>query len=152
MLYFGAVPSIQAMEARPTLCKTDGMTNSMIYVTAADRDEALNLARTVVSERLAACANLLGPITSVYWWNGSVNEGDEVALVLKTRADLVEKLTERLKALHSYECPCVVALPITGGNPAFLEWIGAETQGSQDTDELCPSVSSTPISATTPSP
>lgn len=103
------------------------MSNSLIYVTAANRDEALKLARTVVSERLAACANLLGPITSVYWWDGKLNEDEEVALVLKTRADLVEKLTARIRELHSYECPCVVALPIEGGNPAFLEWINTET-------------------------
>lgn len=100
----------------------------LVYVTAPNRQEALALARAVVSERLAACANLLGDITSVYWWDGKLNEDAEVALVLKTRADLVEALTERLRALHSYACPCVVALPIASGNPDFLSWIAAETQ------------------------
>lgn len=100
----------------------------LVYVTAPNRDEALALARSVVGERLAACANVLGDITSVYWWDGKLNEDAEVALVLKTRAERVEALTARLRQLHSYSCPCVVALPITAGNPDFLAWIGAETR------------------------
>ena len=99
----------------------------LIYVTAPSHDEALRLARVAVEERLAACANVLGPITSVYWWEGKVNQDGEVALLLKTRAALVEALTARLRELHPYECPCVVALAIDGGNPAFLSWIAAET-------------------------
>lgn len=100
----------------------------LIYVTAPSQEDALKLAQALVSERLAACANVLGPITSVYWWDGKLNQDAEVALVLKTRADLVEPLTARARELHPYECPCVVALPIDGGNPAFLQWIAAETR------------------------
>lgn len=100
----------------------------LVYVTAPDHAAALSLARLAVTERLAACANVLGPITSVYWWDGKLNEDGEVALVLKTRADLVAALTERLRVAHPYDCPCVVTLPIDGGNPAFLAWITAETQ------------------------
>ena len=102
---------------------------ALVYVTAPTQDEALRLARLAVEERLAACANVLGPITSVYWWDGKLNQDPEVALVLKTRAGLVEALTERLKAAHPYEVPCVVALPIAAGNPDFLAWIRAETGG-----------------------
>lgn len=100
----------------------------LVYVTAPSQDEAVGLAEALVGERLAACANVLGPITSVYWWNGQLNHDAEVALILKTRAELVEALTERVRQLHSYDCPCVVALPISGGNPAFLSWIAAETK------------------------
>ncbi|MGE5476142.1 MAG: divalent-cation tolerance protein CutA [Bacteroidales bacterium] len=100
----------------------------LIYITAPNRDEALKLAQVLVQERLAACANVLGPITSVYWWDGKLNQDGEEALLLKTRADLVDALTARVRELHSYDCPCVVALPITGGNPAFLEWIASETR------------------------
>lgn len=103
------------------------MSATLIYVTAANREEALAIARAVVEERLAACANLLAPITSVYRWQGTVQEDTEVAMILKTQCELVERLTERILALHSYECPCVVALPITAGNPAFLNWIRNET-------------------------
>lgn len=100
----------------------------LIYITAPSHDEAMKLAEILVGERLAACANVLGAMTSVYWWDGKLNRDAEVAMVLKTRADLVEVLTERVKQVHPYECPCVVALPITDGNPAFLSWVNAETQ------------------------
>ena len=104
------------------------MSPRMIYVTCENRDEAIKIAKNVVTNRLAACANILGEMTSVYWWQGKVEEGQEVALILKTRADLVEKVTEKIKELHSYECPCVVALPIEDGNKTFLKWITDETQ------------------------
>lgn len=100
----------------------------LIYLTAPSHDEAIALAQTLVGERLAACANVLGQITSVYWWDGKLNQEPEVALVLKTRTDLVEALTARVRELHSYDCPCVVALPISGGNPEFLRWIATETE------------------------
>ncbi|MHB8763674.1 MAG: divalent-cation tolerance protein CutA [Deferrisomatales bacterium] len=98
-----------------------------IYATAPSRDEALALARTLVAERLVACANVLDGATSVYRWEGAVHEDREAVLVAKTRADLVDAVTARVKALHSYSCPCVVALPIVGGSPEFLAWIGDET-------------------------
>lgn len=98
-----------------------------VYVTTGSRDEALKISRALVSERLAACANVLGDMTSVYWWDGKIQEDGEVALVAKTRAELVDALVERVKSLHGYECPCVVALPIQGGNPDFLRWIREET-------------------------
>ncbi|MBI5163319.1 MAG: divalent-cation tolerance protein CutA [Magnetospirillum sp.] len=99
-----------------------------VYITAATVGEGTAIARAVVEARLAACANVLPGVTSVYWWDGAVQEGSEVAVILKTRADLVADLTAKIKDLHSYSCPCVVALPITGGNPAFLDWIAAETR------------------------
>lgn len=99
----------------------------LCYVTAGSHDDALRIARAVVAEQLAACANVIGGMTSVYRWDGAVQEDAEVVLLLKTRAELVERLTARVVALHSYDCPCVVALPIEGGNPAFLRWIDAET-------------------------
>ncbi|MGE5546527.1 MAG: divalent-cation tolerance protein CutA [Solirubrobacterales bacterium] len=101
---------------------------TLIYITAANEDDARRLGQTLVEERLAACANILPGITSVYWWEGRLNEDREVALLLKTRADLVDGLIARARELHSYTCPCVVALPITAGNPAFLEWVKAETR------------------------
>jgi periplasmic divalent cation tolerance protein len=100
---------------------------SLLYVTAPTRDVAMTLAHALVGERLAACANLLGPIQSVYWWDGKVNDEPEVALILKTRTELVGEATERLRELHPYSCPCVVAIGIDGGNPAFLGWLAAET-------------------------
>ncbi len=103
------------------------MTASLIYVTASSDEEARKIAGTVVAERLAACANIIPGVTSLYWWQGRVQEDSEVTVILKTRDDLVARLTERIKDLHSYECPCVVALPIAEGNRAFIDWIVAET-------------------------
>lgn len=104
------------------------MTSTMIYVTTSSREEALRIGRAVVADRLAACANVLPGVTSVFRWQGEVQEEGETALILKTRSDLVERLTARVKELHSYDCPCVVALPIAGGNPDFLQWIAEETR------------------------
>ena len=99
----------------------------LLYVTAKDELEAKMIAKTVVGERLAACANMLGSIDSVYWWQGRVCEDNEVALLLKTSAGRKSELIHRIKELHSYECPCVVCLPIADGNRDFLNWIAAET-------------------------
>jgi periplasmic divalent cation tolerance protein len=104
------------------------MSAALIYITAPSREEALRIGRVLVEERLAACANVHSPITSVYWWEGAVQEDGEVALVAKTRRDLVDRLAARARELHSYSCPCVVAVDIAGGNPAFLAWIDQETR------------------------
>ncbi|HYD98168.1 MAG TPA: divalent-cation tolerance protein CutA [Alphaproteobacteria bacterium] len=99
----------------------------MIYVTAADRAEAERLGRSAVEAGLAACANILPGMTSIYRWQGGVEQAEEAVLILKTRRDLVEPLTDHLKAGHGYAVPCVVALPILGGNAEYLDWIAAET-------------------------
>jgi periplasmic divalent cation tolerance protein len=98
----------------------------LVYVTASTREEALLIARTVVGERLAACANILGAIESVYWWEGALQFGNETGIVLKTTELLQKALSDRIVELHSYECPCVVCLPIAGGNGPFLRWIQSE--------------------------
>jgi periplasmic divalent cation tolerance protein len=107
---------------------TDQAPVRWLYVTTANTQEAETIARTLVGERLAACANVLGAMRSFYWWDGEVQESGEVALVLKTRLDLVDAATQRIKALHSYDCPCVVALTIDGGNTDFIKWIVSETR------------------------
>ncbi len=98
----------------------------LIYVTTDGPDEARAISRALVGERLAACVNILDPMASLYWWEGEVREANETVLIAKTTADLVDALTEKVRALHSHSCPCVVVLPIESGNPAFLEWICAE--------------------------
>ena len=104
------------------------MPQMLVYVTASSRDEASVIGRALVEARLAACANVLGDITSFYWWEGAVQEDGEVSLILKTQDHLVDRLTQRVKELHSYDCPCVVAVPIAAGNPDFLNWIASETK------------------------
>lgn len=96
---------------------------STVYITTSDNDEALRIARDLVDRRLAACANVLGPITSVYRWEGALCEDGEVGLLVKTRAALLDAVIERVRGMHSYSCPCIVAWPIEGGNPDYLEWL-----------------------------
>ena|SRR5258708_14629107 len=98
----------------------------LIYITAKDESEARAIGRALVEERLAACANVLPGIASCYWWQGAIAEDREALLVAKTRADLVPELTARVKALHSYSLPCVVALPIVGGSAEYLAWLAGE--------------------------
>lgn len=100
----------------------------LVYVTAPGAAEAEALARLAVEGRLAACANILPGMRSLYWWQGTLEQADEVVLILKTTEALVPALTKALVEAHSYDCPCVVALPITAGNPAFLQWIEDETR------------------------
>jgi periplasmic divalent cation tolerance protein len=101
----------------------------LVYVTAPSLEEAERLARLAVEARLAACANILPTVRSLYWWQGTLETADEVVLLLKTTEALTGALTEALVAAHSYDCPCVVALPIAAGNPDFLDWIAKETMG-----------------------
>ena len=107
------------------------MTACFAYVTASSREEAARIGRTMVEERLAACANVIDGMTSIYRWQGKIEEGHEAVLILKTELALIDALTARVKALHSYTVPCVVAWPIAAGNADFLRWIGAETVGAR---------------------
>jgi periplasmic divalent cation tolerance protein len=104
------------------------MKTVLLYITASNPKEAKKIGKTLVRERLAACANIIAPISSVYWWKGKLEQGDEVLLIAKTKQRLAHKAIRRVKALHSYECPCIVALPVVAGNPAFLQWISDETR------------------------
>ena len=99
----------------------------LLYITARDREEASAVGRALVGERLVACVNILGGIVSIHRWEGAVSEGEEVALIAKTTRDRVDAAVARVRALHSYDCPCIISLPVTGGNPAFLAWLREET-------------------------
>ncbi|MAW40067.1 MAG: divalent-cation tolerance protein CutA [Kiritimatiellaceae bacterium] len=94
-----------------------------VYVTAGSEEEAVLLARTLVMEKYAACANILGPIRSFYRWNNEVREDAEVALVFKTTREMLPVCKQRLIELHSYSCPCVLSFSATGGTDAFLNWV-----------------------------
>ena len=103
------------------------MSAIIIYITAANRREAQQLADTLLRERLVACVNVVGPISSSYWWQGKIESSREILLLAKTRANLGAAVIRRVKALHSYSVPCVVAIPVRTGNPDFLRWIEQET-------------------------
>ncbi len=97
-----------------------------VYVTAPDEATALHIARTVVNERLAACANILsGGCRSVYRWQGQVEEAEEVALILKTTRPRFEVLERRIAELHPYDVPCITAWQVADGHRPYLDWVAA---------------------------
>lgn len=101
----------------------------LLYCTTASLDEAEKVAEAVVGQRLAACANIIPGMRSLYWWQGKLEKGEEAVLILKTRTDLVPAATEAVKRAHSYSVPCVLPLPVgAGGNPDYVDWLLAETK------------------------
>lgn len=98
------------------------------YVTVASWDEGRQIGRALVEERLAACINLVPGMTSIYRWEGKVEETNEVVLIAKTRAELFEPLADRVRSLHSYKVPCILELPVGRGNPSYLDWL---TEGTK---------------------
>ena len=99
----------------------------VVYVTAPE-DEAVNLAKTLVEERLVACVNLVPGLRSIYWWQGKVEDEPEVLCIMKTRSNLFESLRDRVRELHSYEVEEIIALPILAGNLPYLNWIKENTK------------------------
>ena len=104
------------------------MQTVFVYSTAASQAEALSIARAVLEQRLAACANIIPAMTSLYWWEGALEQAQEVGIIFKTTQEAAESLTQAIKERHSYQCPCVIVLPINGGNPDYLRWIGQEVR------------------------
>lgn len=100
----------------------------LVFTTLPNADKATEIARVLVEEKLAACANILPAVRSIYRWEGKLMDENEVLVLLKTRADTVERLKARILELHPYEVPEVLAVPVESGYPAYLDWIGAQTR------------------------
>ena len=98
-----------------------------VYAVFGSDEEARRIARLVVEERLAACANILAPCHSIYRWQGKIEEAAEVPAIFKTAAETAPKLVARIAALHSYEVPAIAVWPIEEAIPAYAEWVKAET-------------------------
>ncbi|MBN4065810.1 divalent-cation tolerance protein CutA [Candidatus Amoebophilus asiaticus] len=101
---------------------------SSVYITTKDVEEARVIAKLLLQSRMAACVNIVNKIESIYRWKGKILEDKEALLIVKTRASLVNEIIEKVKSVHSYECPCIVAFPILTGNQEYLDWIKKETQ------------------------
>jgi periplasmic divalent cation tolerance protein len=99
----------------------------VLLVTAGSESEAETIAKALIEERLAACVNVISPIRSLYRWEGRVMDDREWLLLIKTRAERFSVVEARVKALHSYQVPEVIALPIVAGAKAYLEWLRTET-------------------------
>jgi periplasmic divalent cation tolerance protein len=95
----------------------------IVLVTAGARDDAERIAETLVGERLAACVNLVGPIRSVYRWQGEISRDDEILLLIKTTRERYAALEARVRAIHPYDVPEVIALPIAYGSEPYLQWL-----------------------------
>jgi periplasmic divalent cation tolerance protein len=91
-----------------------------VYMTAGSKEEASTISRCLVEEKLAACVNIIDGMTSIYRWEGKLESASETVLIAKTMSGKVDALTERVKVLHSYDCPCIVTLDIQSGNQDFL--------------------------------
>jgi periplasmic divalent cation tolerance protein len=95
----------------------------IILVTAKDRQEAEAISQKLVDEHLIACANIVSPVTSFFYWLGKVERADECLIIMKSRVDLLGQVADHVKRLHSYEVPEVLALPIIDGSKAYLDWL-----------------------------
>ncbi len=98
-----------------------------IHITAPDRARAETIARALVDERLAACVNIVGPVRSIYRWEGRIQEDDEVLCLVKTRPELFAALCERVRELHPYQVPEILAFEVADGSAAYLDWLTAAT-------------------------
>ncbi len=101
----------------------------VVFMTVPDKKEATKIAHSLLKERLIACANIVGPVSSLFWWKGKIDKASEFLVIMKSKKNLFKKLSERVKELHSYEVPEVIALPVIEGLPSYLNWLGASLYG-----------------------
>ncbi len=99
----------------------------LVYVTTPGQKEAEEIGRAVVSKRLAACANVVPGICSIYWWEESLQHDQEAVLILKTKETRLDALEKAIKETHTYKCPCIVAIPIHRANAEYAAWVERET-------------------------
>ncbi|MDR3568286.1 MAG: divalent-cation tolerance protein CutA [Syntrophobacteraceae bacterium] len=105
---------------------------SIVFVTAGSEEEAAHIGRTLVEERLAACANIIPALRSIYRWKGEICDEREVLIIIKTRTSKYESLEKRVKELHSYEVPEIVSFSVDRGLPRYLAWVAEETEAESD--------------------
>ncbi|MFB2623096.1 MULTISPECIES: divalent-cation tolerance protein CutA [Methanothermobacter] len=101
---------------------------TLIYITTSDQEESARIGRRLVGERLAACVNIIPSIKSFYHWEGSLEEDEESVLIVKTTSELTQQIIKRVRELHSYDNPCIISIPITGGSRDYLEWLNNEVK------------------------
>jgi periplasmic divalent cation tolerance protein len=99
------------------------MTYNIVFMTAGSRQEAVKIVRSLLEDKLIACGNIVENVSSIFWWQGKIEEEKEVLAIMKSHEGLFKKLSERVAELHSYDVPEVLALPIVDGSPSYLEWL-----------------------------
>ena len=103
------------------------MENIVVFITAPDEEMAAVIARALVEESLAACVNIVRGIRSIYSWQGNIEDETEVLMIAKTKKGLFDKLSQRVKELHSYQTPEIIALPVIAGSPEYIAWLNDAT-------------------------
>ena len=103
--------------------KTEKKAYILIYIVSKDKEEARKICKNLLEERLVACANIIHKMESMYWWDGKIQNDQEVVLIVKTTKPLFKQVTKEIKKIHSYQCPCIIALPIVEGSNEYLSWI-----------------------------
>jgi len=107
------------------------MASIIVFMTTATKQEAQKIAHSLLEKRLIACANILGPVDSEFWWQGKIEKAKEFLVLMKSDEKLFEKLSQAIKEVHSYEVPEILALPIVKGWPPYLEWLNKSLGLSQ---------------------
>ena len=103
------------------------MSASLVYVTTTNSDESARIGEVLVTERLAASVNILGEVRSIYRWEKEIHDKKETLLIAKTITLHVDEIIDRIRSLHSYQCPCIVAWRLEKGNNGYLDWVRQET-------------------------
>ena len=93
------------------------------YITTKSKSEAKKIGKVLLKEKLAACVNIFDKMESMYWWKGKIQNDSEAVLIAKTTKKLFPKLSDKVKSLHSYSCPCILQLEITNGNKEYVKWL-----------------------------
>ena len=103
--------------------------HTIVYITCANAEEATRIGTQLVTERLAGCANIIPAMQSIYWWEGQVTRSDEAVLIAKTRADKVYDLNARVRSLHSYTTPAIMAVPLLHVDADYAKWLDENIEG-----------------------
>jgi periplasmic divalent cation tolerance protein len=101
----------------------------VIMITASSSDEAAKIGRALVEEHLVACANIVGGVRSLFFWDGKTQDEQETLLICKSRSPLMSRIVDRVKQLHSYTVPEIIALPIVAGSKEYLDWVNETATG-----------------------
>ncbi len=96
---------------------------NFVYITTSNKDEARKIGKVLVESKLAACVNIIDNMNAIYMWEGEIQDDTETILIAKTVSSRLPALVEKVKSIHSYECPCIVSLPVSGGHQPFLSWV-----------------------------
>jgi periplasmic divalent cation tolerance protein len=99
---------------------------ALVYITTSGEEESKEIGRTIVEERLAGCVNIIPTIKSLYWWKGEIEDDNESILIVKTKVSNIENIIKKVKEIHSYENPAILAIPIIEGSKTYLDYLDGE--------------------------